>query len=138
MPYKDPARKREYMREWIARRRAEWFAGKVCALCGSRENLELDHIDPAQKVSHRIWSWSGERRNQELAKCRPLCRSCHKPKSVTEVEKGEERSQAKLTEADVLAIRASSGTYRSIGERYDVGFGTIGRIKRREDWKHVA
>jgi 5-methylcytosine-specific restriction endonuclease McrA len=73
-------RKREYQREWCAARRAEYFFDKFCVRCGTTENLRLDHIDPTQKVSHRIWSWSAARREAELAKCQVLCDPCHKDK----------------------------------------------------------
>ncbi|MGW5635712.1 HNH endonuclease [Streptomyces sp. NPDC003832] len=65
----------------MAARRAEFFAGKSCVRCGSTERLELDHIEPGAKVTHRIWSWSAERRATELAKCQPLCAGCHRSKS---------------------------------------------------------
>jgi len=81
MPYKDPAQQAEYAREWVARRRAEWFADKCCAWCGSTEDLQLDHIDRTTKVSHRIWSWSQVRRDTEIAKCQVLCRPCHEEKT---------------------------------------------------------
>jgi hypothetical protein len=48
-----------------------------CQLCASWENLEVDHRDPDDKFSHRIWSYSEEKRLAELAKCRVLCRECH-------------------------------------------------------------
>ena len=68
---------RAYQLEWLQRRRREWLSDKACVSCGSRENLEVDHIDPTTKVSHRIWSWRAERREAELAKCQVLCRECH-------------------------------------------------------------
>lgn len=86
MPYTDPDKQAKYQREWIAQRRAEWFAGKSCAWCGSAEELQLDHVDPATKVSHRIWSWSDSRRNAELAKCQVLCRPCHEQKAISMLE----------------------------------------------------
>lgn len=76
-----------YAREWVRRRRLDWFADKVCAHCGSKNNLELDHIDPADKVTHKIWSWSDARRSEELAKCQALCESCHKKKTSQEQRK---------------------------------------------------
>ncbi len=85
MPYADPARRRDYMREWVARRRAEWFSGKCCTRCGATEDLELDHVDASTKISHRVWHWSRERREAELAKCQPLCRPCHAAKSLEEM-----------------------------------------------------
>lgn len=81
MPYADPNARREYARKWVANRRAEFFKDKTCVDCGSSENLELDHIDPLVKVSHRIWSWSAEKRAAEIAKCVVRCRSCHAAKT---------------------------------------------------------
>lgn len=75
---------RNYNREWIARRRAEWFAGKRCAQCGSTEHMEIDHIDPAKKVAHQVWSWTEPRRLAELAKCQVLCHDCHLAKTTAD------------------------------------------------------
>lgn len=75
-----------YQKMWIAKRKADWFADKCCVICGSTEDLELDHIDPNTKNLKRIgdiiWHWSEERRNAELAKCQVLCEVCHKEKSA--------------------------------------------------------
>lgn len=84
MPYKDADAQRAYAREWIAKRRQSFMAGKVCAWCGSTFDLQLDHIDPATKVSHQIWSWSLVRQETELAKCQVLCRPCHEKKTGRE------------------------------------------------------
>lgn len=84
MGYKDKAKQAEYMRQWAAKNRAEFFAGKSCVECGSTTLLELDHIDPAQKTSHRIWTWSKERRAAEIAKCQVLCSECHLSKTRAE------------------------------------------------------
>jgi 5-methylcytosine-specific restriction endonuclease McrA len=55
-----------------------------CKKCGSTERLELDHIDPATKISHNIWSWREERLIAELKKCQVLCYRCHKLKTINE------------------------------------------------------
>jgi hypothetical protein len=73
---------REYYRKWMAARRSAWFAGKCCAGCGSAKRLQLDHVDPKTKVSHRVWSWSDKRRLAELAKCQILCYDCHLEKTI--------------------------------------------------------
>jgi 5-methylcytosine-specific restriction endonuclease McrA len=82
MPYKDQDRQRQFQRERVRKIRAEYLSGKVCATCGTAEGLEIDHIDPSQKVSHRIWSWSSSRRATELDKCQTLCSPCHKAKTA--------------------------------------------------------
>lgn len=84
MPYKNPAKRLEYQREWYAARRAkglEMLGGK-CALCESTEDLELDHIDPATKFTHRIFSYSWARIEAELKKCQILCAPCHFQKTL--------------------------------------------------------
>jgi hypothetical protein len=70
--------KRAYQLNLVRRNRAEWLQENgPCVFCGSTEKLEIDHIDPSDKFSHRIWSYSKEKRLTELAKCRVLCRACH-------------------------------------------------------------
>jgi 5-methylcytosine-specific restriction endonuclease McrA len=81
MPYKNIAQQRAYQREWMARRRADYFHGKICVKCGDNSQLELDHIFPESKLSHCVWSWTKERREQELSKCQVLCAACHQKKS---------------------------------------------------------
>lgn len=55
---------------------------------GATENLQADHIDPAQKsarikaVSHNVWSWAKEKRDAELSKCQVLCEPCHQEKTA--------------------------------------------------------
>lgn len=84
MGYKDKEVDRAYHREWVRKRRASFFHGKCCVKCGSIQRLELDHIDPKTKVTHAIWTWSEERRNNELAKCQVLCHDCHMTKTLAE------------------------------------------------------
>jgi len=84
MPYKDQSQQREYHRLRAARIRNEWLSGKTCLHCGSEHQLQIDHINPAHKVSHRIWSWSQERREAELVKCQVLCETCHFKKTAAD------------------------------------------------------
>jgi len=96
MAYIDPDAQREYQRHWRDRRRQEWLASHgSCAKCGSRENLQIDHKEPKLKISHRIWSWSKERLEAELAKCQILCQKCHIEKSVEEKRKPTEHGTHK-------------------------------------------
>lgn len=73
-----PEEKRIYQRGWLRQRRSEWLADKSCVQCGSPEDLHIHHVDRAQKVEHRVWSWSDARREAELAKCVVLCGPCHR------------------------------------------------------------
>ena len=56
MPCATKELQRAYQREWMARRRAAWFADKSCVRCGSTERLEIDHVDRSTKVTHALWS----------------------------------------------------------------------------------
>lgn len=126
-------------------RRDAWFADKYCESCGSLTDLELDHIDPTMKVSHRIWSWSEERRDAEVAKCQVLCHTCHLKKNHDQLDitqqRGTDHHAAKLTDGQVLEIRSmySSGaySYRRLGVMFNVDFSLIGYIVRREKWQHI-
>jgi len=87
MPYKDKAKQNAYSLKRMKDARHAWIKtqGSSCANCNKSEPpFEVDHIDPATKVSHRIWSWSKERREIELAKCQLLCQACHQAKTARE------------------------------------------------------
>jgi len=96
MPYKDKEQQREFQRKWIAKKRAKYFEGKSCVNCGSKNNLELDHIDPYEKVSHRIWSWKEERFLEEVKKCQILCNPCHMEKSLKDMERMGFKKKVKI------------------------------------------
>jgi len=71
--------------EKVQFRRKIWLEENgPCIKCGSRVALEVDHIDPSTKTSHRIWSWKDSRRIAELKKCQVLCRTCHEIKTANE------------------------------------------------------
>lgn len=54
-----------------------------------------------------------------------------------ELIKGESNGRSKLTAADVVAIRRSKESYRSIAEEFRVSHWTISDIMRRKIWKHI-
>ena len=87
MPYANRDQQREYQKNWLAKRRADWItAHGPCVNCGSYEDLEVDHIDPATKTLYprEIWSARAEIRIAELAKYQVLCRTCHYAKTGSE------------------------------------------------------
>jgi hypothetical protein len=69
---------RKWRREWMRKRRADFFYEKKCSFCEDDKCLELHHVNPAEKESRCVWSWSQERREKELKKCIVLCKKCHK------------------------------------------------------------
>jgi hypothetical protein len=50
---------------------------------------------------------------------------------------GERHSQSKLTEAEVLEVRASTLSGRQLAHRYGVDPMTISYIRRRITWRHI-
>lgn len=85
---RDKAKQRAATWRWMKQRRDDWFAANgPCTKCGSQADLQLDHIDPKQKIHHTVWSWAEERRKVELAKCQVLCKPCHKEKSNNELRR---------------------------------------------------
>ena len=50
---------------------------------------------------------------------------------------GAANSQAKLTEAEVLAIRAAPGTQKTIAAQFGITRSNVGLIKRRKRWAHL-
>lgn len=126
MPYLSMEQRREYQRQWVAQNRAAWLAGKTCAVCGSDQNLEVDHADPTSKLSHRVWSWSKARREAELAKCQVLCRGCHQSKTVEHLD-----GSYKVPPEAVVEIRQrhkEGWSMRRLARRFNVACSHIHRL----------
>ena len=101
--WKDREVKRSYQREWVRNRRKAWIdANGPCKVCGSDENLEVDHINPSEKSMDPAPLWSMSDNNPvklaELSKCQVLCKSCHMKKTIRE---RAERKEAKLKEQEL-------------------------------------
>lgn len=86
MPYKDKDDRRGYDRRRYHERRRRAFErlGNRCVRCGGRDGLEIDHIDPAQKVFSvsRMWTMRGDVFWAEIAKCQLLCHEHHVEKTL--------------------------------------------------------
>lgn len=66
------------------RREAVFRLGGKCAICGSGEDLEIDHIDRTTKSMNvaRMTMVSQERFDAELKKCQLLCSKHHDEKTT--------------------------------------------------------
>lgn len=112
---------KNYQRNWVAKRRADFFVDKFCLWCGSTEKLELDHIDPSTKIANAIWSWSEPRRLAEISKCQILCHNCHLKKTILNGDTskfGEDHANCRFSNAEVLEmkrLRSEGLTYAQIG-----------------------
>jgi hypothetical protein len=53
------------------------------------------------------------------------------------IRKGEAHSMAKLTEKDILDIRASNIGTMKLAEQYGVNYPYIWRIRTNQVWKHI-
>lgn len=76
-----------YMKERYRQRRTLAFSiiGDRCVNCGSKDQLEIDHVEregrPSGKKFSRFWNMSMDKFLEELDKCQPLCHDCHLLKS---------------------------------------------------------
>jgi hypothetical protein len=50
---------------------------------------------------------------------------------------GERHGNAKLTEKDVLEIRASRETLEALSARYNVSISVLSNVRNRKAWRHV-
>ncbi len=132
---------REYQNRWLKKRRLTWLKENgPCRQCGSSEQLEVDHIDQSQKVSHRVWSMSKEKQDAELKKCQALCHRCHARKSAIHyraITTGKPGRSNKLTEVQVLeifALKDCGETIRSVAMRFCIHHATVIKIWRGITW----
>jgi hypothetical protein len=141
MPYADPEKHRKWQREWMARRRAEWIAAHgPCVDCRTWDDLQVDHVDASTKVTHRVWSWAKERREEELAKCTVRCAPCHEAKTTASREdpRGEQHWAAKLKDDQIPDIRASQLSISHLARVYGVSRKAIRNVRQGKTWLHVA
>lgn len=88
MPRVDKEHYNEYMRGYMLKRYHERRAAAVaklggkCVVCGTTEDLDLDHINPVDKSFPigRLWSVKQSTYDAEVEKCQLLCKTHHKQK----------------------------------------------------------
>lgn len=83
--------RRAYQAEYRRKRRdkaIELLGGK-CVICGTTDNLEINHIDPQAK-SFSLGKWDGKAADYwaEVAKCNLLCHEHHKEETLRQQQAG--------------------------------------------------
>lgn len=147
MPYVDKNRSRQYHREWRAGRRALFMKGKKCVICGAIDNLEIDHINPDDKVYNisQIWGRRKSVREEELNKCQVLCHTCHQKKSIKELPKTrntprkERHYASKLNKEKVKLVQCLRNDFRwpfrKIAKIFGVHHKTIQNVVWKNSWR---
>ena len=122
--------------------------------CLTRGGYGCFHIYGARVRAHR---YSYEMANGPIPAGKIVMHSCDNPACVRPdhlsvgthadnmadmVEKGrsqigETNSQAKLTEADAIAIKTDTRLHREIASDYGISIQLVGNIKNRKRWRHI-
>lgn len=126
----------------LKQRREDWFKQNgPCRICSSWSDLQLDHVDPSQKENHKVWSWSEERRINELSKCQALCRNCHKEKTKQESKALRGLPNIKLRKIDeeqvcqARKLHDSGISVREIAPLFGVAHNTLAVAMNRQRQK---
>ena len=149
-----PEERRAYMA--TRRKAAQGYVASIrakasCARCGAT-GVRIDFHNPEHKANpgRRVSVMAAKGRAirsiaAEIAQCEALCRSCHiraddAPGFRPLGKKGGRNNQAKLTEADIPAIREMirmGMKTKDIGSEFGVHYETINAIRRGQSWTHV-
>jgi len=112
----------------------EQLGGK-CAICGSTENLEFDHIDSSSKEIKigECMSYDINLIQKELSKCQLLCKKCHIEKT-----KLNKDSNARISYEEAKNIRSDyinlDITQKQLGKKYNLKQREISYILRGKRW----
>lgn len=140
---------KEYHQKYYANRKQEYvdLLGGRCIKCGSKDNLEFDHIDKNSRkfIIIKILKRKKEIVLKELKKCQLLCSICHRKKSGKENQcggrvKGEKSNLAKLSDNEVIEIKKrlnNEESCSSIAKKYGVTSMNIRCIKNGKSWRHI-
>ena len=86
-----------------------------------------------QAILAAFWPWLGERRREKVKQFCAHMATAH----LRRLHLGEANYKAKLSEEDVLFIRASSEKGRVLARRFGVTETNISSIKRFQTWRHL-
>jgi len=137
---------------------AKAFALKVAKACGCWEWTGLKDKDgyglfPYARKLHRASKIALELDGRAVPSGMYACHTCDNPGCVRPdhlypgtptqnvadmISRGRSRISAKLTAADVIAIRSATGSHRQIAGRFGVSPSNVTQIRQRKTWRHVT
>ena len=94
---------------------------------------------PCCNPAHLSWGTVQDNSDDMVARGRaPVGEKSGRHTHPETTARGEKHGLAKLTEEDVRCIRVSKEKQRIVAAYYGVAHSQIGRIRRRQIWKHVT
>lgn len=100
----------------------------VCHRCDTPSCINPDHLfvgTPSDNIRDMIQKGRGKGKNPRAGK------------SWNGARRGERNPRAKISEEQVLTIRADPRPQSVIAAEYGISQSAISRIKRRQDWSHL-
>lgn len=91
---------------------------EVCHSCDNPSCCNPDHLWAGTHAENVADMWS-------------------KGRARPQAQRGSKHGMSRLTEADIIAIRASNERRSVLAQRYSVGEQTISNIRSRRSWRHV-
>lgn len=79
-----------------------------------------------------------ERADNALQNLRPSCLACNSRRTKDGPLRGERHGGARLTEAQVIAIRAATDSVRAIAVEYGISEGHAARVRSGRRWSYLA
>lgn len=142
MAFNDLEDKREYQRKWRKNRRKKWIKRKgPCAICLSKDNLVIHHIDPEIKDDKFSWTWSNNNIAEELNKCIVLCKQCHISVHRARGDFVSTPDNAQLREEEVRCVktllRGTELSQRQIASKLDIKRHLIADISAERTYVNV-
>jgi hypothetical protein len=102
----------------------------ACHWCGKQCNWHAEARSERLTADHLDW----DRQNNDPANLVPSCLPCNSKRYETRTDRGSSNPGAKLTEDQVLAIRAADGLHRDIALRFGVSPSLVSMIRKGTVW----
>ncbi len=103
MPYKNKDLQKQFQREWVAKKKAKFFASLSCEKCGNSNELNLSSNVPGVRI-HTMSPWNKSGVPRENYKV--LCSGCKNVPKPIKKRRRKTIAKSNITEARKMAIKA--------------------------------